>query len=160
MNHPDQLSQSYAAILPALKDLGYRADVKANIDDERFIVTVGGKPTVRVYSDGGWKRDDGPERNNPGELLRFYRHEHYLEALKHWETRNWRGIARDLLIDSGIRMGAVLSAEPSGSHLDVEYRPFSGPAETIRFNRVQAKTVNMLKRLEKDSRIPDLEAAA
>lgn len=66
----------------------------------------------------------------------------------------------DLLIDSGVRMGAVLSAKLTGSHLDVEYRPFSGPAETIRFNRVQSKTLNMLKRLEKDSHIPDLEAAA
>lgn len=47
MNHPDQLSREYAAILPALKDHGYRADVKASIADERFILVVSGKPTTR-----------------------------------------------------------------------------------------------------------------
>jgi len=55
--------------------------------------------------------------------LSLYQHEHYMEALKHWKNKDWRGIARDLLIDNGVRMGAVLSAVFEGAHLDVEYRP-------------------------------------
>lgn len=105
MNHPDQLSREYAAILPALKDHGYRADVKASIADERFILVVSGKPTTRIYRDGGWVRDDGARGSTPADLLSFYKHEHYTEALKHWTNKDWRGIARDLLIDNGVRMG-------------------------------------------------------
>ena len=110
MNHPDQLSREYAAILPALKDHGYRADVKASIADERFILVVSGKPTTRIYRDGGWVRDDGARGSTPADLLSLYKHEHYTEALKHWKNKDWRGIARDLLIDNGVRMGSVLSA--------------------------------------------------
>ena len=72
MNHPDQLSREYAAILPALKDHGYRADVKASIADERFILVVSGKPTTRIYRDGGWVRDDGARGSTPADLLRVY----------------------------------------------------------------------------------------
>lgn len=74
MNHPDQLSREYAAILPALKDHGYRADVKASIADERFILVVSGKPTTRIYRDGGWVRDDGARGSAPADLLSFYKH--------------------------------------------------------------------------------------
>lgn len=151
MNHPDQLSREYAAILPALKDHGYRADVKASIADE---------PTTRIYRDGGWVRDDGARGSTPADLLSFYKHEHYTEALKHWTNKDWRGIARDLLIDNGVRMGSVLSAVFEGAHLDVEYRPLSGPVETIRFNRVQRKTEDMLNRMRQANMADQLSEAA
>lgn len=160
MNHPDQLSREYAAILPALKDHGYRADVKASIADERFILVVSGKPTTRIYRDGGWVRDDGARGSASADLLSFYKHEHYTEALKHWTNKDWRGIARDLLIDNGVRMGSVLSAVFEGAHLDVEYRPLSGPVETIRFNRVQRKTEDMLNRMRQANMADQLSEAA
>lgn len=160
MNHPDQLSREYAAILPSLKDHGYRADVKASIADERFILVVSGKPTTRIYRDGGWVRDDGARGSTPADLLSFYKHEHYTEALKHWTNKDWRGIARDPLIDNGVRMGSVLSAVFEGAHLDVEYRPLSGPVETIRFNRVQRKTEDMLNRMRQANMADQLSEAA
>ena len=143
-----------------MKDHGYRADVKASIADERFILVVSGKPTTRIYRDGGWVRDDGARGSTPADLLSFYKHEHYTEALKHWTNKDWRGIARDLLIDNGVRMGSVLSAVFEGAHLDVEYRPLSGPVETIRFNRVQRKTEDMLNRMRQANMADQLAEAA
>lgn len=133
MNRPDAISRAYAAIFPQLKQLGYRPNMKANSEYEsaRFYITVSRNPTTQVSPNGDWQREDGYYGNTPLELETLYMAEHYREMLKHQENEDLKGIAADILLNEGIILGAVLTANKKRNSLEVEYRPKTGCPETI-----------------------------
>lgn len=128
--NPSELSRAYAAIIPTLDRLGYRADLKDTRMGERFCFMVSGTPTVHVYNTR-WEREDGETGRTPADLLDLYRSERSLEAVKHLAARDLKGMCRDVLVSQGIQVGAILSVSESDEKVTVEYRPRSGSPETV-----------------------------
>lgn len=127
----DELVSEYRPLLPALRALGHRADLRATmVGDCRFILAVSGRPTVRVMN-RGWVRDDGERGAGPAALLTLFARERAREARRHLARGDAVGMAADALVARGLSVGRVLevSRRPDGN-LTVEYRPWSGPPET------------------------------
>lgn len=137
MNQPDQLSREYATILPDLKRIGYRADLKGSYEHERFLVTVSRKPTTRVHADGTWIRDDGKTGDGPQDLLRLYREERAAEAWRHWDNHDVKGVAGDILTLSGHQANSILEAAEKGRGLEVTYHT-GRTVESVRITRVRS----------------------
>lgn len=144
---PDQLSQEYARLLPELKKLGYRADLKPSLDSERFLLTVSRKPTTRVYSDGTWERDDGQSGDDPTDLLALYKGERQAEVRKNYKTDDINGIAYDVLSLSERNVSVIVSVEQDGDDLEVLYRPYSGCPQSARIYNARQRIVALLDEL-------------
>ncbi|MBT1162167.1 hypothetical protein [Bifidobacterium sp. SO1] len=164
MNRPDALSRAYAAILPQLKTLGYRPDLRScnEYESARFMITVSRQPTTYVSPNGDWEREDGHIGNTPLELESLFMAEHYRDMLKHRDTNDLKGIAADILLDQGVILGSILSASMYRNGLNVEYRPRTGCPETVRITglvKKHEKAINNIgKQLELNMDNGDMSA--
>lgn len=149
MLRPDNLSREYARILPELKTLGYRADMKPSFDCELFVLTVSRQPTTRVFNDGTWERDDGKQGDNPPELLDLFTSERLKEMQRAVERHDARSIAQTLLIMQVAPECVVMTSKWDGDSLDVEYRRRTSINETVRFPHAEQQAAAVINRLMK-----------
>lgn len=136
---PDDLSRSYAAILPKLRALGYRPDMRASWGGERFLIALSTLGTVRVYSDGSWADETGCTGPDPDSLLAMLTDRRFEEAARHRRAGDARQIARDILqLLRGLPVGAVVSLAERDGGWDVQWRPERGPLAAARIDDPQA----------------------
>ena len=55
MIHPDALSRDYARLITPLGRMGWHVSLRECRDDARFLIVIGGRPTIRIMNDGSWR---------------------------------------------------------------------------------------------------------
>ncbi|PST49326.1 hypothetical protein COO72_02395 [Bifidobacterium callitrichos] len=134
MNDPTR--SAYAAILPDIKQLGYRCDLRAGLSaSELFAMAVSGRPTVHIHRNG-WERDDGPEGDDPTSLLDMMTRERLDLAEHHLAVGDWKGVAMDVL--------TLVRHEPPSAIVSASYRPGTDLlAVTVRPQRGMPETTTI-----------------
>lgn len=133
MIHPDALSRDYARLITPLGRMGWHVSLRECRDDARFLIVIGGRPTIRIMNDGSWRSDDGMGGPDPASLLDEYHRITLEDARRRFDMGDLRGIARLILApDEG--PCAILSAARNGFGLDVEYRPRGRTLRDIRID--------------------------
>ena len=69
MIRPDALSRDYARLITPLGRMGWHVSLRECRDDARFLIVIGGRPTIRIMNDGSWRSDGGMGGPDPASLL-------------------------------------------------------------------------------------------